>query len=333
MTTFRPARLLNGLLLAAGLLTSIMALPQKGVVVTLLDGSVHPFQVQASGRLDVDASNLLLRTEAAAPVVTIALSTVRKVTFSNNVVQLRPRLWLEGPFNSTTNLMNDSLRRRGVLPIVEPYSALGLASVVRWGERTTTTILARTGNTAVVDWVRVELRSAAAPATVVATCHALLQCNGEVVSAADGYSALAFQAPAGSYHVVVRHRNHLGAMTAASVALTSTAATVDFRTASLTTYGTDARKIIGTQTVLRAGNTVIDTPRSALRYTGNTNDRDPILVKVGGSVPTTTTSGYHTEDVNMDGTVKYTGTNNDRDPILVNLGGSIPTTTLQEQLP
>jgi hypothetical protein len=39
------------------------------------------------------------------------------------------------------------------------------------------------------------------------------------------------------------------------------------------------------------------------------------------------------EDVNMDGVVKYTGANNDRDPILVNIGSTVPTQTRSAQLP
>ncbi len=35
----------------------------------------------------------------------------------------------------------------------------------------------------------------------------------------------------------------------------------------------------------------------------------------------------------MDGTVRYTGTNNDRDQILMNIGGIVPTTVVMEQLP
>ena len=44
-------------------------------------------------------------------------------------------------------------------------------------------------------------------------------------------------------------------------------------------------------------------------------------------------TGYRLEDCNLDGSVKYTGTNNDRDPILVNIGGAVPTNTKTEQLP
>ncbi|HMC98457.1 MAG TPA: hypothetical protein VKG92_12435, partial [Flavobacteriales bacterium] len=71
----------------------------------------------------------------------------------------------------------------------------------------------------------------------------------------------------------------------------------------------------------------------ALLYVGSGNDRDPILTRIGGSVPTATTSGYYTEDVNMDGQVIYVGNGNDRDPILTNIGGSVPTANRAEQLP
>ena len=61
--------------------------------------------------------------------------------------------------------------------------------------------------------------------------------------------------------------------------------------------------------------------------------RDPILVAIGGTVPTNTITGYRLEDTNLDGIVKYTGASNDRDPILVNIGGVVPTNTRTEQLP
>ncbi len=82
--------------------------------------------------------------------------------------------------------------------------------------------------------------------------------------------------------------------------------------------------------LLWAGNVVRNT---TLKYTGESNDRDPILTAIGGTVPTNTTSGYMVEDVNLDGLVKYTGNGNDRDPILSNIGGSVPTNTRTEQLP
>ena len=127
-----------------------------------------------------------------------------------------------------------------------------------------------------------------------------------------------------------RHRNHLGAMTANPVALSGTSATVDFTVAATSTYGAAARKTVGTVQVLYSGNVLAD---AVLKYTGTSNDRDPILTRIGGALPTNTASGYYTEDTNLDGTVKYTGTGNDRDMILVNIGGTDPTATRTEQIP
>lgn len=71
------------------------------------------------------------------------------------------------------------------------------------------------------------------------------------------------------------------------------------------------------------GNSVRD---ATLKYTGASNDRDPVLVTCGGPTPNNAVSGCSLEDSTMDGTVKYTGTANDRDPILVNVGGATPNT-------
>jgi hypothetical protein len=75
------------------------------------------------------------------------------------------------------------------------------------------------------------------------------------------------------------------------------------------------------------------TPDEKLSYAGQTNDRDPILSVVGGSLPTGTVVGYYLEDTNLSGVVKYTGAANDRDIILSNIGGTVPTATRQEQMP
>ncbi|MBK6830352.1 MAG: hypothetical protein IPG92_06165 [Flavobacteriales bacterium] len=64
------------------------------------------------------------------------------------------------------------------------------------------------------------------------------------------------------------------------------------------------------------------------------NDRDPILVAIGGSAPTNVVNNVYSRlDVNLDGVIKYVGANNDRDPILTTVGGSTPTNTRTAQLP
>ena len=69
-----------------------------------------------------------------------------------------------------------------------------------------------------------------------------------------------------------------------------------------------------------------------IKYSGPSNDRDRILLLVGGSVPTNTVAGYHLEDVDLSGVVKYSGPGNDRDRVL---GTILPivTSVRNEQLP
>ncbi len=239
------------------------------------------------------------------------------------------KLKLEGPYVTATDRMSDNLRTAGLIPSTEPYTALGFTQLGGSGATLQPTALSVTGDNAIVDWVLVELRDATAPTTVLATRSALLQRDGDVVGL-NGIAPVVFTGTAGSYHVAVRHRNHLGCMTGSAVALGSAPALIDLTQPGTSTYGTEARKNVNNVMVLWTGNAV---PDAQLRYTGAGNDRDPILTAIGGSIPTSTLSGYRTEDTNLDGVVKYTGTANDRDAILLNVGGSLPTATRTQQLP
>ena len=234
---------------------------------------------------------------------------------------------LEGPYKTANSLMTDSLRKQSVLPLTEPYTAAGLA--VTGATTISASVLTTTGANAIVDWVIVELRNSATPATVVERKAGLLQRDGDVV-ALDGTSALGFCSVAGNYFLALRHRNHFGCMTSAAIALGSGASTVDFRLLATGTFGTEPRKTVGSVQVLWAGNSV---GNAGLQYTGAGNDRDPILIAVGSTTPNNTISGYLATDVNMDGTAKYIGTENDRDPILINVGNTTPNNVRVQQLP
>ncbi len=62
-----------------------------------------------------------------------------------------------------------------------------------------------------------------------------------------------------------------------------------------------------------------------VKYAGSNNDRDRILVYIGGLSPTNVVPcDCCLEDVNGDGEVKYAGSANDRDLILVKVGGTVP---------
>ncbi|MCB9200587.1 MAG: carboxylesterase family protein [Flavobacteriales bacterium] len=239
---------------------------------------------------------------------------------------------LEGPYDATTGLMDDDLRTLPDFPLMEPFSALGYLHQGGGGETVDPQVLGVTGPDAIVDWVLVELRDANDPTTVLASQSALLQRDGDVV-ATDGVSTLPLLLPEGNYHVAMRHRNHLGCMTAGPVLLGHTPTAIDLAAAGTLMYGSDARiSVTGTfpAEALWAGDVSFD---GVVKYTGVANDRDPILLSIGGVVPTGTTTGYSAADVDLNGVVKYTGAGNDRDRLLQSVGGVVPTATRVEQLP
>lgn len=239
--------------------------------------------------------------------------------YQDGDAELALSLFLEGAF--TGSGMRTDLRAAGLLPSNDPYGD---------GEALKPELLERTGSGAPVDWVWLELRDAADALEVVDGRACLVLANGEVVMA-DGTAPVVFpQAPRGSYYVMATHRNHLGVMTAAAYPMGQGVVRLDLRSAALATYGTDAQRTVGSIRALWAGDVNGD---GVLRYTGASNDRDPVLARIGGSVPTATAVGYFDEDVDLNGIVRYSGAANDRDPLLQNIGGSVPTNTRVQQLP
>ena len=246
-------------------------------------------------------------------------------------VSIRVRAGLKGPWDPSTSLMRDDLRSAGLLPTTEPYSALGFTLAgVGGGETVAPERFQVEGKNAVVDWVLVELRNANDPSQLVATKAALLEKDGDV-QGVDGYARLRFSVPPGNYHVAVRHRNHLGVRTAQPLTLGAGETLLDLPWPGTPTHGLQPQALLANgRRALWSGNVRCD---EVVRYTGFANDRDPILVDVGGIDPLGTAQGYRQADVNMDGVVKYTGMNNDRDAILQNVGGSTPAGQVFEQLP
>lgn len=262
-------------------------------------------------------------------------------------VELYAKVFLQGPYDSASGLMNDNLRNLALIPADTPYDTLNTMSFPGSfnkinnfvTETVNPTVFTTTGPNAIVDWVWLELRTLdylGKSDSVLATRSALVQRDGDIVDL-DGTSAVLFpDSYEGLYYVYVRHRNHLGAMTAAAVNLAA-AHLVDFTSASTPTFGTtstSARKLIKTATYgLIAGNTLVkDGLGFRLIYNGSGNDRAPILNIVGASTPLATVTGvYKLEDVNMDSNVRYNGSGNDRVIILNNVGASTPLAIITQQ--
>jgi hypothetical protein len=261
--------------------------------------------------------------------------------------QLQVRVALQGSlFNSGSSLMRDDLRSGGFLPINEPYSALA-GRFVHFGdggrEATTAAVLMANAGTsnAIVDWVFIELRDVTDPAIIVETRSALLQRDGDVVDATDGMSALTFFGVTGDrYHIAVKHRNHLGVMTAEGVIFTSVTV-IDFTIATAAdlydlpgAFNYDGIEQITTASGIKAlwaGNAIAD---NKMKHQGPNTDNTAILLRVLTDLDNTSSSynfnnstGYDLSDINMDGRTKYQGARNDASYIFLNLLFNYPLNT------
>ena len=132
-----------------------------------------------------------------------------------NVLQVDAKTYLQGTFSS--GLMKDDLRVNGLIPTKEPFTAMSYTHVGGGGESIAPSVLAVTGNDAIVDWVLLEIRDETTPSMVLASRSVLVQRDGDIVDL-DGVSPVSFEClGAANYHIAVRHRNHLGVMTGAPV--------------------------------------------------------------------------------------------------------------------
>lgn len=247
-------------------------------------------------------------------------------------IELNVKALLQGPYNSS--LMNDNLRAAtpSLIPAIEPYTALPeFTHINGGGEMVASSVLAVTGNNAIVDWVFIELRSKTAAATILHTRSALIQRDGDIVDV-DGISPLTFAvASPDDYYVAVRHRNHLGIRTNAVVALSGTAVTIDFTLSSTLTFGTNARQDLGGGVLGMWGGNADS--NGSVRATGLAaiNDYSNLLSQLG--TPTNIqTNVYMSQDLNMDGMLRVSGSTTINDySKLLNILGTV-TNIINEQL-
>jgi hypothetical protein len=273
----------------------------------------------------------------------------------NTDVKLQLKVFLQGAFFSPSGasdaLMRDNLRTLGVIPNTEPYTAMANSRFTKFsdagGQSIGAGVLTNTGNDAIVDWVFVELRDAANPATILKTRAALVQRDGDVVEASDGITPVTFTGAVGtSYYVSVKHRNHLGAMTATAISMSGTGTIVDFTTMNsaqlwdkglILSDGTLGSYIGSEQVTLGNGKMGLwaGNARNAdnkVKYIGSTPDPASLLSQVISFSNNTggvynydfVTPVYMTGDINMDGKVKYAGTSTDTAYILFNIINKYP---------
>ena len=237
--------------------------------------------------------------------------------------ELPVKAFLGGAYNSETGLMEDTIRESGLLPLKEPYTEMGY--IFTTGEQVIAdeNIFHVTGENAIIDWVVLEVRARRTGTPVVYSQAGFIQADGDVVSV-DGVSKISVPFSGSNFYISLRHRNHLGVMTARPIDLARGA---DFTSQKV--YGTEAVNTVDGVQTLWAGNANFN---GNISYLGSKNDREAIQDVVGIETPNNVVFGYSSSDTNMDGYVKYTGSNNDRALVLRTLGGD-PVKVRFEQLP
>ena len=147
--------------------------------------------------------------------------------------------FLEGPFNGTD--MNTDLNP-DLIPLSQPYN------IAPWNY-TGTESVESIPNANVMDWVLVELRDTteaqyATGSTIIARQAAFMLNDGSIVGL-DGTSFLTFNVSIeDNLFAVIRHRNHLGVLSANALSGLGDVYFYDFTTGADKAYGTDAQKYL-----------------------------------------------------------------------------------------
>ena len=125
------------------------------------------------------------------------------------IVQLNAKIFLEGVYQDT--IMLDSLRAKGKIPVQSPYADVLMVS-------DSALVFGMKGDSSVVDWVEIELRTSSDGASV-AKRSALVRRDGRIVDESGNMPIRFPNLEAGDYYVIIRHQNHIAIMTSEKVRL------------------------------------------------------------------------------------------------------------------
>ncbi|MBR9920153.1 MAG: hypothetical protein GYB31_04880 [Bacteroidetes bacterium] len=326
---------------------AVVSGPDNGTATVLVDGTIE--YVPDTAFVGIDSFQYVICTDEMTPTCDSAWVFM---TVEAMFVRLDLKVLLQGAlYGVVDTIMYDSLRSQSLIPTTEPYTSLtgfthvngGFARIDDPGS-----ILADLGDSSVVDWVFVELRDPADSTLILSTRSALVLRNGDVVDS-NGEPLIWFNlATPAEYHVSVRHRNHLGVMTAQSVSLTTAGTTVDFTDTTTDFHNNQAnydgfeQATINGKYALWAGNALVD---GKVVFAGQDNDIDDIYNEVifapGNllNLQTYQFNGYNPGDINTNGDSVFAGQANDVDPVFNNIDGFGPnllklqTFIMYEQLP
>lgn len=238
----------------------------------------------------------------------------------NEHIRLKAKVFLQGAFDLNSRLMKDDLRRLKYIPSINPYGTKDKNNLPE--KVSNQTIFDISGEDAIIDWVFLELRQKYNFNVIVATRSALLQRDGDIVEIDDGKSPVAFSVPENDYFVVIKHRNHLGIMTASALTPNNQLIEVDFTRSRTPVFGDFARKINENIAMLWGGNA---DGNGYMIFQGaglGLPDKDKVFFDILSDTRNDQNrynfvlEGYQDSDLNMDGQVRYQGGDNDIDNLI-----------------
>ena len=247
-------------------------------------------------------------------------------------VQLAAKVWLQGAlYGVSSSLMRDDLRVKNLIPIQNPYPSLGYTLTHSSGPLNSSVFL-NIGDNAIVDWIVVELRSKMDSSQIVAAKAGLLQRDGDIVDV-DGSSVLTFSGVVqADYYVAIRHRNHLGVMTANAFNFRGVVQSMDFRQPNfpllrLNTQSLSQPTVLTAQgPALWAGNVNYSVNvQNRVIFQGTENDVNPIYQLIFSSAgnifqsPSFKLRTYNLGDVDLNGETVFQGSGNDIEFIYSNI--------------
>jgi|GEM_PF-4261434 len=147
-------------------------------------------------------------------------TTVVTITQAGLLIHISSRIFLEGPYDSTSGQMNTFLNDS--IPTTSPYTQ---------DPRTVSVIPEE-----VVDWVLVELRATDSSSAIISK-SVFIDRDGYIVSDDGNTKNVLLGAVSGNYYVVIKHRNHLAIMSANAVATVNDTLKYDFTIGSNQFYG------------------------------------------------------------------------------------------------
>lgn len=188
--------------------------------------------------------------------------------------------------------MRDDLRvAGGIYNSTSPYSdGVTISDAIKLDDA---------GSNSMVDWVWVELRDANDSSIIIAEKTGVLQRDGDIVDTTDNrVTPLSFNVPSDNYYIVIRHRNHLGIMTASPASLSSSLTTLDLSSNSNLITG-------GVNAMINMGNGIYAIPSGDYDENGQVQniDTNSVIQLLG-------VSGYNKADLDMNGQVQNSDINN-----------------------